>query len=89
MTEDVAFAEDRRLQRELRRNPKGIPAALVLLLAVTGAALLGQRLFLLLGGDRPALQMWSTVFVAIVLQALPFLSLGVLPWGSSRRSSPT
>jgi uncharacterized membrane protein YraQ (UPF0718 family) len=71
-------AEEQRRLREQRRNPNGIPAALLLLVAVAGAALLGQRLFLLIGGDQPALQMWSTVFIAIVLQALPFLGLGVL-----------
>jgi uncharacterized membrane protein YraQ (UPF0718 family) len=55
-----------------------MPAGLLLLVAVAVSALLGQRLFLLFVGDRPAMQMWSTVFVAIVLQAVPFLGLGVL-----------
>jgi uncharacterized membrane protein YraQ (UPF0718 family) len=78
MTDDDLSVEDRRQLRERLRNPKGVPAGLLLLVAVAGAALLGQRLFLLFIGDRPAIQMWSTVFVAIVLQALPFLGLGVL-----------
>lgn len=31
--------------------------------------------------DRPALQLWSTIFVSITVQALPFLVLGVLVSG--------
>lgn len=61
-----------------RREVKPPATALYMLVGITVAALLGQQVFILLAGERPALQMWSTVFVAIVLQALPFLGLGVL-----------
>ncbi|SDG25646.1 hypothetical protein SAMN05660324_2136 [Klenkia brasiliensis] len=45
----------------------------VLLLAVVAARFLLPGAF-----DGPALRAWSTVFVAVCLQALPFLVLGVL-----------
>ncbi|HVM19784.1 MAG TPA: permease, partial [Egibacteraceae bacterium] len=32
--------------------------------------------------DNPALQMWSTIFVSITVQALPFLVLGVTVSGA-------
>jgi len=35
-------------------------------------------MFELLVGSDPALQTWATIFVAIVLQAVPFLVLGTL-----------
>ncbi|MFC5729103.1 MULTISPECIES: permease [Nocardioides] len=43
-----------------------------LLAAVPAQALLGTRL------DSPVFQTWSTVFLAIVVQSIPFLVLGVL-----------
>lgn len=61
-----------------RREPRPVSGLLVLLVGATIAALVGQQVFLLFVGNNPALQTWSTIFVAIVLQALPFLGLGVL-----------
>lgn len=55
----------------------GVPIGLGPLL-VAVVALVGQATFLLLAGDNAAMETWSTIFVAIVLQALPFLGLGVL-----------
>jgi hypothetical protein len=78
MSQDALAATRRPPRRGRIRNPHPPSAGLFLLGAISVAALLGQEAFILLAGDRPALQMWSTVFVAIVLQALPFLGLGVL-----------
>src|SRR4051812_4919687 len=41
-------------------------------------ALVGQQLYLVLVGSNPTLETWSAVFVAIVIQATPFLVLGAL-----------
>lgn len=49
--------------------------ALVLVLAVVGRPYLAGVF------DRPALQTWSTIFVSITVQALPFLTLGVVVSG--------
>ncbi len=49
--------------------------ALVLVLAVVGRPFLADFF------DRPALQTWSTIFVSITVQALPFLTLGVVVSG--------
>lgn len=50
--------------------------ALVLVLAVVLRPILASRL------DGPALQTWSTIFVSITIQALPFLVLGVVVSGA-------
>jgi uncharacterized membrane protein YraQ (UPF0718 family) len=54
--------------------------ARVLLLLVVVA--LGSRDLLAGAVDNPALQTWSTIFVSIAIQALPFLVLGVLLSGA-------
>ncbi|WP_211177856.1 permease [Pseudonocardia acidicola] len=73
MPADVA-----RRQRELQRNPPPLPAAPFLLVGLGVAALIGQFAFEVLVGTNEAMQTWSTIFVAIVLQAIPFLVLGVV-----------
>ncbi|MEN3298739.1 permease [Pseudonocardia sp.] len=78
MTTQDRLAEQRRERRERLRNPPTPPVGVLVLVGVCVAAMVGQEIFVVLAGDRPALQAWSTVFVAIVLQALPFLGLGVL-----------
>jgi uncharacterized protein len=50
----------------------------LLLGGVAALALVGRSMFDLVIGSNPALQAWATVFVAIVLQALPFLVLGTV-----------
>lgn len=45
---------------------------------VAGLVLFGQQFYVIVLGENPAFQTWSTIFVAIVLQAMPFLGLGVL-----------
>jgi uncharacterized membrane protein YraQ (UPF0718 family) len=56
----------------------GPPVVPLLLGGVAALALVGRPMFDLVIGSRPALQAWATVFVAIVLQALPFLVLGTV-----------
>jgi uncharacterized membrane protein YraQ (UPF0718 family) len=56
-----------------RRRPDGV---VVLLVVGTALVLLQDRLVALL--DAPRLQTWSTVFVALVVQATPFLVGGVV-----------
>ena len=56
----------------------GPPVVPLLLSGLAVLALLGRPLFDLLVVSDPALQAWATVFVAIVLQAIPFLVLGTL-----------
>ncbi|GAA4700634.1 permease [Pseudonocardia yuanmonensis] len=60
------------------RQPPPLPVVPIVLFGVTVAALVGRYAFELLVGTNEAVQTWSTVFVAIVLQAVPFLVLGVL-----------
>ena len=57
--------------------PRGrqLPTLELLALLLVGAVLLRPALAGMF--DNPALQMWSTVFVSISVQALPFLVLGV------------
>jgi len=62
-------------ERPARELPALELLALVLVLAVLGRPLLADRL------DQPALQTWSTLFVSLVVQALPFLTLGVVVSG--------
>jgi uncharacterized protein len=50
----------------------------ILLGGVAALALFGQTAFDVLVGSNPGLQAWATMFVAIVLQAIPFLVLGTL-----------
>lgn len=56
--------------------PTGTPAVAALLGGVAVLALLGRQGFDLYVGSDAAVQAWATVFVAIVLQAVPFLVLG-------------
>jgi uncharacterized membrane protein YraQ (UPF0718 family) len=58
------------------RLPSGGTGVAIVALVVVGAALLRPVLEGLLG--RPAVAHWATIFVAIVIQAMPFLVLGVL-----------
>jgi uncharacterized protein len=60
-------------------RPGGLLDARLLLLLVVVA--LGSRSLLADVVDNPALQTWSTIFVSIAIQALPFLVLGVLVSG--------
>ncbi len=49
-----------------------------------GIVLAGTLVLSLVGGslrDRPALQLWTTMFVAVCVQAMPFLVLGVTVGG--------
>jgi uncharacterized membrane protein YraQ (UPF0718 family) len=61
-------------------RPGGLLDARLLLLLVVLA--LGSRSLLADAVDSPALQTWSTIFVSIAIQALPFLVLGVLVSGA-------
>jgi uncharacterized membrane protein YraQ (UPF0718 family) len=76
-TDDVVVSADGR--EAPRRDRRGVHAsrfgvgAVVLVVAV--AAILRPSLEHLL--DRPAIAHWSTIFVAIAIQAMPFLVLGV------------
>lgn len=65
-------AEPRRVPRRGPRLRSG-DRLVVLLLVVLALYLLRPAVF-----EAPALQAWSTVFVAVCLQALPFLVIGVL-----------
>jgi len=56
-----------------------LDARLLVLLVVVA---LGSRDLLAGAFDNPALQTWSTIFVSIAIQALPFLVLGVLLSGA-------
>ncbi len=56
-----------------RRGPRSGDVLLVILLAIAVLHFLRPAVF-----DQPAVQAWSTVFVAVCLQALPFLVFGVL-----------
>lgn len=57
-------------ERPTRRSPPMLEAVLLGMLAL---ALLGGRLGVL---HRPRVQTWATVFVSLIVQALPFLVLG-------------
>ncbi|MEV6349085.1 permease [Actinoplanes sp. NPDC051851] len=57
-------------------RPAGLTAAIALCATGIVAGLLGPQLLAGSGGDG-ALATWTTVFVSIIVQALPFLALGV------------
>jgi hypothetical protein len=61
---------------EPRRRVDGRLVVLLVVIALGARGLLGGAL------DPVALRTWATVFVAIVVQALPFLALGVLVSGA-------
>ncbi len=67
-------------QQHAGRRDRWRPGLGVLVGAVVAAALL-QRVA---GGwfDEPAVQAWSTIFVSITVQAMPFLALGVVVSGA-------
>jgi uncharacterized protein len=65
-------------RRKQLADPAPMPVLPFLLAGLCAAALLGQFAFELLVGSDEALQTWTTIFVAIVLQAVPFLVLGVV-----------
>src|ERR1051325_7079230 len=58
-----------------RRIGSGQAGVLVVLLVVIAAAALRPLLERLLGND--AVAHWATIFVAIAIQAMPFLVLGI------------
>lgn len=64
---------------QLHRRRK-LPTLELLAIALVAAVLLRPRFASLFDGD--ALQTWSTIFVSITIQALPFLVLGVLISGA-------
>lgn len=68
----TAALQDPHDRRDARRSRLGI--GIVLLVVVAAAALrpLFEELL-----DRPAVAHWATIFVAIAVQAMPFLVLGV------------
>ena len=57
-----------------------LPTLELLAAVLVAAVLLRPRVAGLV--DQPALQAWSTFFVSIVVQALPFLTLGVVLSGA-------
>jgi uncharacterized protein len=69
------MVDERRAPRQAVPDP---PVVSLLLGGTAVLAFLGRPLFDLFAGSRPGLQAWATVFVAIVLQAVPFLVLGTL-----------
>ncbi len=76
--DDVASSEELPGERHDRRGPGRLVDAGVMAVAVVvvAAALLRPLLERLL--DRPAVAHWATIFVAISVQAMPFLVLGVM-----------
>jgi uncharacterized membrane protein YraQ (UPF0718 family) len=54
------------------------PPALTFVMGAILAALVGPNAYYLLSGSSHALQTWSTIFIAVVVQAFPFLVLGVV-----------
>ncbi|HEY0811724.1 MAG TPA: permease [Pseudonocardia sp.] len=76
MTLDERAAEDARRRERLRQATPPSPG-LFLLVGIALVALVGRFGFEA-GGSHEATQTWSTIFVAIVLQAIPFLVLGVV-----------
>ncbi|WP_052666209.1 permease [Nitriliruptor alkaliphilus] len=69
------------LDRPPSRPDRGVPvAATAVVLAVLAASVLRPLFAPWL--DVPSLQLWSTVFVALMIQATPFLLLGVVVSGA-------
>ncbi len=61
-----------RRYRRLQRSQGGLAVVLGVVVAAAALRPLLERLF-----DHPAVAHWATVFVAITIQAMPFLALGV------------
>lgn len=59
------------------RNVGGLPLQVYVVFGVLGALVVSQQ-WLVPRLDSPALATWSTIFVAIVVQSIPFLVGGVL-----------
>ena len=77
----------RRERAERRAGADGSGSPVVVLVVVVAAAALRPLLERLL--DDPAVAHWATIFVAIAVQAMPFLVLGVaVSARRSRRSCP-
>lgn len=74
-------AQDPRAPAQPPPRPRRQPPTLELLALVLVAAVL-LRTSLADLFDAPALQTWSTIFVSITVQALPFLTLGVVLSGA-------
>lgn len=68
--------EDRTTPSTVSPRRRPVPALELLAVALVAAVLLRPAMAGLF--DDPALQTWSTIFVSITVQALPFLVLGVL-----------
>src|SRR6476646_7529006 len=58
--------------RRGRRTDAGLAVVVLVILAAAALRPLLQDLF-----DRPAVAHWATIFVAITVQAMPFLALGI------------
>jgi uncharacterized membrane protein YraQ (UPF0718 family) len=71
--ESGEIPEQRRDRREPRPVDAGIAAVALVVVAAAALRPLLERLL-----DRPAVAHWATVFVAIAVQAMPFLVLGVV-----------
>ncbi len=63
-------------------GPSGRPSLQVVLVFGVLAALVASQQWLVPRLDDPALATWSTIFVAIVVQSVPFLVGGVLLAGA-------
>jgi uncharacterized membrane protein YraQ (UPF0718 family) len=69
---DLPTASAQPWTRRLNRGDVGIGIVVLVVVAAAGLRPLLQDLL-----DRPAVAHWATIFVAIAIQALPFLVLGV------------
>src|ERR687888_2487431 len=67
-----AASGDLRAPRRIGRGEAGIAVVVAVILAAAALRPLLQDLL-----DRPAVAHWATIFVAIAIQAMPFLVLGV------------
>lgn len=76
----TAVARARAPQRPPAHQRRELPTLELLALVLVLAVALRPRLEGLF--DQPALQTWSTIFVSISVQALPFLTLGVVVSGA-------
>ena len=74
--DDVALSEAAQgHEHEHRRDRRADAGLAVVVLVIVAAAALRPLLQDLL--DRPAVAHWATIFVAITVQAMPFLALGI------------